>query len=517
MQALSAVHEQVAAFAAGRAGRAPAVLDDAAKRTAARIAVAEVQKQHAVWSMAQLRFEVHRALPVLEASIDGPAVVDEVARLAVCGRAGTEVVQVTAPDISRRDQPRRPRLRRRQHLPAAERGTVLHPGPPRHRRADPRGRETDRAAARQPTSRPARPPRRTGLNAEQRDAVVMMLTATAATTVLVAPAGAGKSHTMAEFARLWTTFTGRRVIGLTTSTNAARVLAHEGLAESYNIAEFLGKTEGSDELRRPVPLHRDDVLVLDEASQLATADLAMMQEAARQAGARIIATGDTAQLGAVEAGGMFRLLAREVPAAELHEVRRFDAAWERQASIRLRDGDPAAVAAYDRHGRIRGADDEAAYDRAASMWLADHLRGKDVLLLAGSNAEAADLSRRVQAKLTQLGTVGPPQAAAVRRQPRRRRRPDPRPPQHRDRRRRPPAHQPRHPPDHRVPRPRRRSPAAAPGRHLDRDVPGPPGLPRGQRRARLRRQRPRRPGPHRRHRPPPGHRAPCPGRPCTSA
>ena len=75
---------------------------------------------------------------------------------------------------------------------------------------------------------------RTGLNAEQRDAVVTMLTAVAATTVLVAPAGAGKSHTMAEFARLWITFTGRRVIGLTTSTNAARVLAHEGLAESIH-------------------------------------------------------------------------------------------------------------------------------------------------------------------------------------------------------------------------------------------------------------------------------------------
>ena len=108
---------------------------------------------------------------------------------------------------------------------------------------------------------------------------------------------------------------------------------------------------------------------------------------------------------------MFRLLAQEVPAAELHEVRRFDAQWEREASVRLRDGDLAAVAAYDRHGRIRGADEEAAYDRAASMWLADHLRGKDVLLLAGSNAEAAELSRRVQARLAQMGTVGPPQAA----------------------------------------------------------------------------------------------------------
>ena len=252
---------------------------------------------------------------------------------------------------------------------------------------------------------------RTGLSAEQRDAVVMMLTAAAATIVLVAPAGAGKSHTMAEFARLWTTFTGRRVIGLTTSTNAARVLAHEGLAESYNIAEFLGKIEGSDELRHPVPLYLDDVLVLDEASQLATADLALIHEAARQAGARIIATGDTAQLGAVEAGGMFRLLAQEVPAARLHEVRRFDAAWERVASVLLRDGDPAAVVVYDRHGRIRGADAETAYDRAAAIWLADHLRGKNVLLLAGSNAEAAELSRRVQARLIQLGTVGPPQAA----------------------------------------------------------------------------------------------------------
>src|SRR6516225_9288329 len=100
VHALSAVHEQVAAFAAGRAGSARTVLDDAAKRTAARVAVAEVQKQHAVWSMAQLRFEVHRALPVLKPGADGQAVVTEVARLAVCGRAGTEVVQVTAPDIT---------------------------------------------------------------------------------------------------------------------------------------------------------------------------------------------------------------------------------------------------------------------------------------------------------------------------------------------------------------------------------------------------------------------------------
>jgi hypothetical protein len=137
----------------------------------------------------------------------------------------------------------------------------------------------------------------------------------------------------------------------------------------------------------------------------------MVQEAARTAGARLVLAGDTEQLGAVEAGGMFRLLAREVPRAELQEVRRFDAAWEAGASVRLRAGDFTAYASYDRHGRMRGADQDAAMDRAASMWLADHLQGKNVLLLAGSNSEAAELSRRIQARLIQLGRVQRPQAA----------------------------------------------------------------------------------------------------------
>ena len=154
VQALSAVHQEVARFAAEHAGRAPAVLDDAAKRKAARIAVAEVQQHHAVWSMAQLRFEVHRALPVLKPGADAEALVTEVAKLAVSGRAGTEVIQVTAPDTHRRDQPGGAGLRRRQHLPAAERGTVLHPGPPGHRTADPHRRDTDGAAAGQPRAGP---------------------------------------------------------------------------------------------------------------------------------------------------------------------------------------------------------------------------------------------------------------------------------------------------------------------------------------------------------------------------
>jgi hypothetical protein len=412
VRALSAVERAEAEYAAecterAQRGEIPryARLDDEAKRRVARVAVAEVQAHHAVWSMAHLWFEIHRALPVLPPTADVRALFCEIASLAVSGRAGTEVVQVTAPDVTDvsglgvRKSDKNSIYRR----PHDDRYTTLE-----HLDTEEQILATARQAVPQlVTAAQARAAvAGTDLNREQAAAVVAMLTATTRTTTLTAPAGAGKSHTMSVFAALWELLTGGRVIGLTTSTNAARVLAGEGLTEAYNIAQFLGKVEDSGELRRPVPVHANDVLVIDEATQVSTADMAMILEAARQAGARTAAVGDTQQLGAVEAGGMFRLLtAGEVPGGELTEVRRFAAAWEAGASVRLRSGDFTAVAVYDRHGRIRSGDKEAVYERAAGQWVADHLRGKDTLLLAGTNEEAADLARRVQARLIEHGKV----------------------------------------------------------------------------------------------------------------
>jgi len=233
------------------------------------------------------------------------------------------------------------------------------------------------------------------LSPEQRDAVARLLTADKLMTVLLAPAGAGKTRTMAEFARACDSLVGGRVIGITTAENAARVLAEEARKqgvplETYNSAAFLGKVEGSRELRYPVEIGAGDVLILDESSMLSTADLALILGAARRADARVIATGDLRQLGAVEAGGMFRAVARELGAVELHEVLRFGAQWERAASLRLRQAHHEVFASYDAHGRIRHGDQEAAYTRAAGDYLADFVAGKDTLLLAGTNAEAAE-------------------------------------------------------------------------------------------------------------------------------
>ena len=60
------------------------------------------------------------------------------------------------------------------------------------------------------------------LDESQAEAVVTMLTSDAAVTLLTAPAGTGKTHTVSVFAQLWAELTGGRVIGLATSENAAR-------------------------------------------------------------------------------------------------------------------------------------------------------------------------------------------------------------------------------------------------------------------------------------------------------
>ena len=123
---------------------------------------------------------------------------------------------------------------------------------------------------------------------------------------------------MAAFSTAWARLTGGRVICLTLLENAARVAAGEGFTEAWNIARFFASK---------VPVGRGDVLVVDEASQVSTQDLARICSLALQAGARVIGVGDTRQLPAVEALGPFSLIARRHGHWKLTEVRRFTQAW----------------------------------------------------------------------------------------------------------------------------------------------------------------------------------------------
>ena len=100
---------------------------------------------------------------------------------------------------------------------------------------------------------------------------------------------------------------------------------------------------------------------------------------------------------------MMRLIGSDLGHWELAEVHRFDAEWEALASLQLRLGARAALRAYDARGRIRGAHEAEAERDAVALYLADHLLGRDTLLLAGTNEEAAKLAGMVRAELARLG------------------------------------------------------------------------------------------------------------------
>src|SRR5205807_1437954 len=138
----------------------------------------------------------------------------------------------------------------------------------------------------------------TGLDPQQRRAVTAMLTTDRFFSCLVAAAGTGKTHVMAAFSKAWAQLGGGRVICLTLSENAARVAAAEGFTEAWNIARFFASK---------VPARAGDVLVIDEASQVSTQDLARICSLALQVGVRVIGVGRTRQLPAGEAGGVARL------------------------------------------------------------------------------------------------------------------------------------------------------------------------------------------------------------------
>ena len=403
VQSLEDLPAIVAAYAAEHPpSRAPS---EAERRRAIRIAVAEVQRQNATWTRAKLLFELARALPALPADIEPVPYLEALADEALSGwNPGAEVIRIAPmPDVvdtSRLDhrkdgasvyrRPGEERFVTKPHLDAEEwiLRTAISPVPQRVTAAA--------AAARVAGGE---------LNYHQAEAVKGFLTARRLVNCLVAPPGTGKTHTMAAFSHAWVAETGCRVIGLTLSENAARALAGEGMTETYNLAQFLGKVKDGGKTRPHVPVHEGDVLVVDEATQVSTADLLRVMDIAQQSGAMIIGTFDPEQLGAVEAGGMFPLIAKRHGSRRLYDVRRFERAWEREASLKLREGDITAMLAYKGHGMIQDGVQDRMYDDAVDAWLADFAEGKATLLMAASNEEAAALARLARERLAERGLL----------------------------------------------------------------------------------------------------------------
>ncbi|HLL67504.1 MAG TPA: MobF family relaxase [Micromonosporaceae bacterium] len=269
-----------------------------------------------------------------------------------------------------------------------------------------------------------------GLDAGQRDLVTAFATTDAMIAVGIGAAGTGKTTAMRAY--LHTAHAhGQRVIPLATSAASAAVLAADLGVAAENLHKFLhehlrgehvealrrGAAEADDDTAGAAPmpapvaqfaLRRGDVILVDEAGMAGTFNLDRLRAIAAHHGAVIRLLGDYRQLGAVESGGVLRLIATDVGATELQTVHRFADPAEAAATVKLRVGDTSALDFYEQQNRIAGGSRHAMLDAVYTGWHTDITAGNLAIMCAATTTDVTALAARARLDRVALGHVEQP-------------------------------------------------------------------------------------------------------------
>ena len=223
-------------------------------------------------------------------------------------------------------------------------------------------------------------------------------------TVLQGYAGTGKSQLLGA-ARTYWEGQGYRVQGAALAGIAAEGLEVASGISSRTLASLEARLASGE-----TSLRGRDVLVIDEAGMVGTRQLERVLGAVRQAGAKAVLVGDTAQLQAIEAGAPLRAVAQEVGAVQLTGVRRQHEPWQQQASIQLARGRTGeALRAYRQHGQVHAHDTrDEAMDAVLSAWDRGRQEApeKTQAMLAYRRQDVAELNARAHALRHRAGELG---------------------------------------------------------------------------------------------------------------
>ncbi len=225
--------------------------------------------------------------------------------------------------------------------------------------------------------------------------------------LIVGPAGAGKTTMLAAVVADLEA-QGRAVFGVAPTAVAAEVLAAETGMAADTVDKLLA--EWSHPTRPPDPAYQlpaGATVIVDEAGTASTPKLAELARLADRHRWRVVLVGDPRQFTAVGRGGMFTHLVDTYGATELDRIHRFDHQWERAASIRLRNGDPAVLGDYQRHGRLHHGTATEMEAAVIDHWQQARSSGQSVALMANRAGSVARLNRHAQQHRIAAGDLDP--------------------------------------------------------------------------------------------------------------
>jgi conjugative relaxase-like TrwC/TraI family protein len=257
-----------------------------------------------------------------------------------------------------------------------------------------RGEAGELVAARVIAERPT-------LKPDQREMVRRLLAGREGIAVVIGEAGTGKSFATVAAAEGWAQ-AGFELRAAAPTWRAASVLSGEGL-EAMTVAGLLRDLD-----RGEVDLSSRSVLLIDEAGMVGSEHLARVIGHTDKAGAKLVLVGDSEQLGAIEAGGLFSAIAERTEPVHLDEVIRHNHELDRDAAKLIREGQGReALSLYRSEERVTVAGN--AEERRVAMvedWWQSYAKGEDALMVAKRNVEVERLNATARELVKSEGRLG---------------------------------------------------------------------------------------------------------------
>jgi len=260
-----------------------------------------------------------------------------------------------------------------------------------------------------PLGNPERPCSRDWFNEGQKAAVRHVLGSRDRVMIIRGVAGTGKTTLEQEIGEALTE-TGRPVVAIAQSVKASReVLRQEaGFTMADTVARFL-KDKYMQEAAR------NGVILVDEASQLGSVDMAGIFSAAEAMNARVVLVGDRRQHRSVTAGEPLKLLEESagLRVAEVTDILRQQGNYKKAAKALSEGRTEEGFEELDKLGWIKEVADSERYQQLADAYLAtvaEKKRGgehKSALVVSPTHAESDRITAAIRAGLAAQGKLGP--------------------------------------------------------------------------------------------------------------
>lgn len=266
------------------------------------------------------------------------------------------------------------------------------------------------------------------LDDEQKEAVRYLTQGKESVKVITGFAGTGKTDMLSAAREAWEK-AGYTVIGTALAGVAARTLQEKAGIQSDTVR------------MRELQLHRDlkhtlqhhakqlvraalgkktyalshltidakTVLVVDEAGMVGTRDFALLAKAVVDHGGSLVVVGDQWQLSSIERGGCLGSLTELIEGIHLSQIRRQEDAGDREAVLKILDGDPeAALKHYAQKGQFFvERSNEKARQKLIDDWAASGGAEKphEHRIFASTHADVNRFNELAQWKRVQAGQV----------------------------------------------------------------------------------------------------------------